>query len=82
MGQNNDVGLHRLDRLVFMRRRVFPSKAMGGLSFVGALGLSYVLLLRVVKFTDIGELPANLKNCFLVDVFHVDSSKARARETH
>ena len=54
---------------------------MGGLSFAGALGLSYVLLLlwllllllRVGKFRDIGELPPTLKNWFLVDVFYVDS---------
>lgn len=38
---------------------------------MGALGLSFELL-RVGKFADIGELPANLKNRCLVDVFYVD----------
>ena len=44
---------------------------MGGLSFVSALSLScmllLLLLLRVGKFADIGELPVNLKNWLLVD---------------
>ena len=72
-GHNNDVGLHRLDRrfVAVAASSFFPQ---GGLSFAGALGLSYMLLLlRVGKFRDIGELPPNLKNWFLVVVFYVDS---------
>lgn len=39
---------------------------------MGALSFSYVLLLRVGKLADIGELPVNLKN-YLVDVFYVQA---------
>ena len=48
---------------------------MGGLSCVGAPSfctLLLLLLLRVGKCADIGELPANLMNCFLLGAFYMD----------